>query len=225
MREAEQWLDTNAYLEEQWHWATGELHCEYLYQQIFSHTAVTDQCSYNHAIHQGQREPSLEWDLGAEPTAMELICPYSTQEEIGDLYQDVYQLWRLPRRGWWEEATKEQLHQDILNSLKECLQLKWPSTQPEEWCRQVPANVPLPDAQLEFVAANCCTYKGFTALKEDSCGGMLAIARDDHHWALAAVAVLKDKIEWLSHSISYWCLGSCQCSESHWCIWSRSAGW
>ena len=182
---------------------------------MFSHAAMTGQSKYDHAICWGWREPSPEGDLGAEPTAMELVCPDSTQDDIGDLYQDVYQFWRLPRRGQWEEATMECLHQDVLDSLKECLQLKQPSTQPEEQCRQMPANIPWSDAQSEFVAANCYTYEKFMDLKEDPCEGMLAIARDAHCWALAAVAMLMDKIEWLSHSISWQCSVSHQCSGSH----------
>ena len=224
VREAEWQLDADAYLEEQWCWTPGGLHHEYLYQQMFSHAATTGQSVYDHAIHWGEREPLPKQDLGVEPTAMELICPDSIQEEIGDLYWDVYQLQRLPRRGWWEEATKEWLHQNILDSLKECLWLKWLSAQPEEWCRQMPANVPWPDAQSEFVAANCHTYEGFMALKEDSCEGMLAIARDAYCWVLAAEAMLEDKIEWLSNSISCHCSGSHQHSGSLWCRWSRSAG-
>ena len=66
----------------------------------------------------------------------------------------------------------------------------------------MPANVPQPDAQSEFVAANCHTYEGFTALKEDSHEGMLAIVRDAHCQALTAVAILEDKIEQFSHSVS-----------------------
>ena len=224
VREAEQQLDANAYLKEQWHWAPGGLHHKYLCQQMFSHAATTGWSLYDHAIHWGWREPLQEQDLGAEPTAMELVHPDSTWKDIGDLYWDVHKLQRLPRRGQPEEATKECLHQDILDSLKECLQLKWLSAQPEEWCWQMPANVTQPDAQSECVAANCHTYEGFTALKEDSCGGMFAIAKDTNCQALVAMSMLEDKIEWLSYSISHQCSGSCQSSGSCWYRWSRSAG-
>ena len=230
VREAEWRLDANAYLKEQWQWTSGGLHCKYLCQQMFSHTAANGWSKHDHAICQGQREPSPDWNLGAEPTAMELIHPDSMWEDIGGLYQDVYQLWRLPRRGQWEEATEECLHQDVLNSLKEHLWLKWPSMPPEEQCRQNPVNVPWLDAQLEFVTANCHTHEEFMALKEDSCEGMLAIARDTHWQALVADAILRDKIEWLRHSISWQCSGSCWHSGSHWCSgscwcrWFRSAG-
>ena len=90
VREAEWWLDADAYLKEQWHWAPGGFRHEYLYQQMFSHATMTSQSKYDHAICWGQRKPLPEWDLGMEPTTMELVFPNSTWEEIGDLYQDVY---------------------------------------------------------------------------------------------------------------------------------------
>ena len=108
------------------------------------------------------------------------LCPISTQEDIGDLYLDVYQLRRLPRRGQCEEAAEKCLCKDILNSLKEHLWLKWPSTQLEGECRQAPVNVTQPDPCLEFVAANCHMYEEFTAVKQDLCEGMLALVRDTH---------------------------------------------
>ena len=230
VREAEQWLDANVYLEEQWKWMAGRLHHEYLCQQMFAPAATTGWSEHDCAIHWGWRKPSPEWDLAVEPTAMELVHPNSTHEDIGDLYQDVYQLQRLPRRGQWENTTKKCLCEDILDSLKECLWLKQPSAQPQERHRQMPANITWPDGQLEFVVANPHIYEEFMALKEDSCEGMLAMVRDAHHQALAVAAKVEDKIERLSHSItqqhssSCWCYGSCWHSGSHWHRWSRSAG-
>ena len=90
VRQAEWGLDTDTYLQEQWQWAHGSLHHDYLCQQMFLHAAVTDQSEYEHAICQGQREPSPEWDLGAEPTTMELIGPDSTCQDMEDLYWNVY---------------------------------------------------------------------------------------------------------------------------------------
>ena len=85
---------------------------------------------------------------------MELIYPDSTQEDIEDMYQDVDQLQRLPGRGQCEEAIEECVCKEILNSIKECLWLKQPSTQPEGEWRQLLANVPQPDPCMEFAAAN-----------------------------------------------------------------------
>ena len=111
---------------------------------------------------------------------MELICPDSTWEDIEDLYWDMYQLWRLSRRGQCEEATGEHLYKEILDSIKECLWFKHPSAQPEVEWRPLLADIPWPDPCMEFAAANCHTYKEFTAVKQDLYEGMMAIARDAH---------------------------------------------
>ena len=67
MWEADQWLDTDAYLLEQQLWTHSSLHCEYLLLQMFQPTVASSQSAHEHAICQGQWEPSPEWDLLAEP--------------------------------------------------------------------------------------------------------------------------------------------------------------
>ena len=57
VREAEQQLDANAYLGEQWQWVPGRLHHEYLCQQMFLHAIATGQSKHDSAVHQGWREP------------------------------------------------------------------------------------------------------------------------------------------------------------------------
>ena len=52
---------------------------------------------------------------------MELICPDFTQEEITELYWDIYQLQRLPRRSCCKEGMEEHIHQEVLDSMKACL--------------------------------------------------------------------------------------------------------
>ena len=121
MREAERWLDVDTYLQEQQQWAHGSLHHEHLSQQMFLHATVISQSEHECAIHWGQRKPSPKQDLGAEPTTMELVGPDCTCQDIKDLYQDIYQLHRLPGRGQCEEAMEENLHKEILDSIKEHL--------------------------------------------------------------------------------------------------------
>ena len=61
-----------------------------------------------------------------EPSAVELVCPESTREEITEIYHDVYQLQRsLGKSPYDEEMEEEHHHQDILYSIKECLKHKW----------------------------------------------------------------------------------------------------
>ena len=70
-------------------------------------------------------------------------------------------------------------------------------------------NVPQADHHSELVADNCCAYDEFTAIKQDSCKWMMVIARDAHQQAFLAAAMLEEKIEQMSHSIS------CCHSSSH----------
>ena len=195
VREAEWWLDADAYLQEQRQWAHGKLHCEYLCQQMFLHAAVTGGSEHNCAICQGQREPSPKQDVGVEPTAMELVIPNPMHQDIEDLYQDIYQLCRLPGRGPCEEAMEEFLHKEILYSIKECPWLKWPSAQPEGEWKQLLANAPWPDIHMEFAAVNCSTYKTFAAAKQDSYKEMMALMRDTHQWVLAVATILEERME------------------------------
>ena len=84
--------------------------------------------------------------------------------------------------------------QEILDSIKECLWLKQPSTLPETEQRWRPAGAPRPDPPTEFIAANCATYEQFTAMKY-SCEGTLALVRDTHEWVLAAAVLLEEKLK------------------------------
>ena len=130
VRKAEWQLDANAYLEEQWQWVPGRLHHEYLCQQMFLHATATGWIEHDHAIHQGLERIVTQnetWGWNLPPWNSFTPTP---QEEIEDLYWDVYKLQRLPGRGQHEEATVEYLCKEILDSIKECLQLKWPSAQP-----------------------------------------------------------------------------------------------
>ena len=48
------------------------------------------------------------------------------------LYQEVYQLKRASRTVPHDAETEEEIHQEILDSLKECLWHRWGSALPEE---------------------------------------------------------------------------------------------
>ena len=170
---------------------------------------MTGWSEHNCAICQGQRECLPKQDLGVEPTAMELVCPDSTQKDIGDLYWDVYQLLRLPRRGCCEKATMECLHKDILDSLKECLRLKWPSAQPEGEHQPV---WPMPLGLILI-----CSLMWLTTTHEEFTANEAGFMQGDtgHSEVCPLAAILEEKIEQMSHSISHHHSGSHQCSGSH----------
>ena len=108
-----------------------------------------------------------------------------------------------PAQGRFDDATAEQLHKEILDSIKDYLRLKWPPVQQEEQQMQLSADTPRPNPHMVFAATNHRTYEE-----------MMALARDAWQWALVAAAILEEQIERVSHSTS------CQQFSSHW--WSSS---
>ena len=185
---------------------------------MFQHTMVTSQSEYKCTICHGWREPLPEWDLLAEPTAIKLVNPNSQHQDIDALYWDDYQLCRLPGWGRCKEAAEEWLHKEDLDSIKECLRLKWPPTQQEKQQMQLLANTPRPDSHTVFAAMNHKTYEE-----------MIALARDAWQWVLVAAVILEECMERMSCSTSHCHSTSHQCSTSHGHLAnhrkSRSSGW
>ena len=80
---------------------------------------------------------------------MELIGPGSTRGEIRKVYNDVYQLWRLPSKSPCD-AEMERVHQEILDSIKEHFWHRWECAQLEERLRQSPSSASRPDPWAKF---------------------------------------------------------------------------
>ena len=60
---------------------------------------------------------------------MELIRPETIREEFRRMYNKVYQLKRVPSVNPCNAEMVEDVHQEILNLVKECLQHKWECAQ------------------------------------------------------------------------------------------------
>ena len=73
---------------------------------------------------------------------MELIQPDSSEEDFAELYCNVYQLWRLLGKMLCDEEMEAHIHQDILDSVKECLWHSWLSALLGEEARWSPAGIP-----------------------------------------------------------------------------------
>ena len=95
-------------------------------------------------------------DLGAESSMVEFIYASSMREEIGKIYWDIYQLWSLPGKTPCVVETEEHLCQEILDSIKECLQCKWDPTLPEEL--RCPTSTPRHHPQADYSAQNHANY-------------------------------------------------------------------
>ena len=67
-----------------------------------------------------------------EAPAIDLVGYRTTWEEIIALYHEVYQLNRAPETVQGDPEAMEEIQQEILASLKECLQHRQGPTHPEE---------------------------------------------------------------------------------------------
>ena len=146
---------------------------------------------------------------------MDLIGPEMSWAKIRVIYNEVYQLWKLPDRSPCDEETGEKICQKILDSVKECLQHGWVPAQPEKELKWSPTSTSKTDAQAEFQARPCAFYDHFKNMQQKSCQEALAMARDAHWQTLVAVALLEENIKWLSCPITCGWSGSCQLSGSH----------
>ena len=132
VREVERQLDADAFLDECPCWGHHWLYRMFLMLWMFAHAMATGQNEHDWAIHQGWWPPSPKWLLGAEPSAMDLIGPEMSWAEIRVIYNDVYQLQKLPGRSPCDKETGERICWEILDSVKEHLWCGWVPAQPEE---------------------------------------------------------------------------------------------
>ena len=198
--------------------STSGLHCLFLLQRMLLHVAAMGWREYDHAICWGRWKPSAEHDLEAELSAVELINPNSTKREIAKIYCNMYQLCRSPGKMLCGKETEECIYQELLDPFKEHLFHRQLPTLPGEELRWGPAVAPRPDPQADYSARNHATYDRLRDVNQGSCKEVLALARDAHWQALADIALLEDKIERLSQSLScsHWCSRSCRHSGSCW---------
>ena len=119
-----------------------------------------------------------------------------------DIHCDVYHLQRSLGKLPCDEEMEEHLHQEILDSIKEHLWHKWVPALPGEELSWHPAGTPRHNPQANYSTRNCATYDRFNDMKWCSCEEALAVVRDNQQQALVAAALLEDKIEKLSCSLS-----------------------
>ena len=179
---------------------------------MLAHAQATRQKEYDHGVCQGCWQPlperGREREIWAEVPAMELITCKTTQEEIMELYHQVYQLKRNPGAVPCSEETMEEICIEILETLKEHLWHRWGPTQPEEGSRWRSTGTITSRmlAQAEFHDHMQVTYDYFGHFwdrQQESCKEALRVARDAHHWACVAATLLEGHIEWLGHSITH----------------------
>ena len=135
VREAERWLNTYLFLDEIPQWDSGRPHCPYLLQRMFTQTENAGHREYDHVRWRGCPQLASEQDASQKTPAVDLVGYKTTQEEIFNLYQEVYQLKRTPGPVPGNPEVAEKICQEILDSLEEHLQCRQGTSYLEETSR------------------------------------------------------------------------------------------
>ena len=120
----------------------------------------------------------------------QLVGPWTSEEEIQDLYHQVYKLKRFPGSPLCEPEWAGKLARDIMLSLKN--HQRWEEDGPPG-AATCPMQSQTPQGERKGTLAKV----------------QLAKVREAHQKALATTMVLEEEIEQLSHSITQDCHGTC----------------
>ena len=134
IREMEWHMDTEMFLDEYPHWEVEGLHSPLVLQEMFLHATHSGRWKAGQMICQGCQHRLPHLDLQVDISAIWLVGPWTSREEIRDLYYQVYKLRRSlgsPMCGpeWAGELTR-----DVVSSLKNYLRQK-EDEPPREWGR------------------------------------------------------------------------------------------
>ena len=178
VREAEQRLDAKFFLDQIPRSQPGGPHHVLLYQKMFEHVRAAGPREYYHGFCWGHQQPSPERSPQVGVSAVGLLTPKMTLEEILILYQEVYQLKRDPGEVQCSAGAAEEAHAEILEVLKACLWHRQGSSWPEEtrWTPRMQTEVEYHDQTR--VATNY--FSSFQTWQQQSRKEALRVARETH---------------------------------------------
>ena len=177
-------MDMELFLGIQDQWAEESPHCLVILYEMFRHAAAEGWKEAEWIICQGcqQNMPQLNPEAGVP--AVQLVGPEMTKEELLELYLEVYKLHRLPGSPPGELAILE----EVLSSLPD-----------HQRCEEekAPAATAQPHPEGSHSPRSGAPHRG---RKDDSVERSLAMVCEAHQKALAAVTILEEEIERLSHT-------------------------
>ena len=135
-REGECHLDTDLFLNEYPWWKAGGPHHPFILHRMFLHATELGWKEMEQAICQGHWRGTPGLDPKVDVPTIQLMGYKTSQGEIRGLYNEVYQLKRLPSPPPCGPKQVQELAWDILSSMEEYLQQREGATVPErdwEW--------------------------------------------------------------------------------------------
>ena len=117
VREAEQRIDADLFLDEYPRWELGAPHWSIILHEMFLHASEQGQKEAKRLICQECQGSASEPNLGVGQSAMELVGYQTSHKEIWDIYHSVYLLRRSPGLPPHGGQQRGRVIHDILSSL------------------------------------------------------------------------------------------------------------
>ena len=89
-------MDVQLFLEGQTKWEADSPHCLMKLYEMFQHTVDQGQKEAEQTVCRGCQQEMPKLDPEADISAVQLVGPQTSKEEIQSLYLEVYKLLRLP---------------------------------------------------------------------------------------------------------------------------------
>ena len=150
--------------------------------EMFQQTADQGQKEAEQMICRGCQQELPKLDPKADISAIQLVGPQTTKEEIQSLYLEVYKQQRLPG----SPLRELELMEEVVSSFEDC----------QGW-KEKEASGTIVRPQLTDVQSPRSRTPG-RGRREASVERSLAKVREAHQKALAMAATLEEEIEWLS---------------------------
>ena len=183
--ETEWVMDVKLFLERQAKWEADSPHCLMIIHKMFQHTADQGQKEAEHTVHWGCWHELPKLDPEADLSAIQLVGPQTSREEIQSLYYKVYKLQRLPG----SPSRELELVAEVVSSLEDCQGWEW---------REAPQMTGKPRSTDVWPPRSRTPRKGRRRVSVER---SLAKVREAHQKTLATVAILEEEFRWLSHPL------------------------
>ena len=180
--EAERVMDVELFIERAGKVGADSPHHLMMVYKMFHHTTYEGWKEAEWMVHRGCQMELPKLNPKADLSAIQLVSPHTSKEELQSLYLEVYKQQRLPRLPPGEPELMEK----VVSSFDDCQgqrQRRTLETMAWYWSTSIwpPKNCPLKRER-----------------RKSSAKRSLANVRNAHQKALATVVALEEEIEWLS---------------------------
>ena len=185
VQETKRMMVVELFLEGQTKWEEESPHQLVMLYEMFKHADDEGQKEAEQTVCQGCQQGLPKLDLEADLSAVQLVSPKTTKEEILSLYLEVYKQQRLPG----SPPGEPELTEEVVSSFEGH----------QRWKEERTPGVTMRPQSIEAWPSK----SRVPGKRETSIEKSLAPIREAHQKALAAAAALKGEIERLSHPLPW----------------------